>query len=434
MTTPAEAIDLPFEEAIAYFKQKTRIPTERWSDVWKEAHARGFMVAGAASDALLKDFQDAIQKALSKGTSAGEFRKDFDAIVKRHGWKHTGKPGWRASIIYDTNMANAYAAGRYAQMSEPAVLKHFPYWQYRHTACANPRLMHLSWDGMTLRADDPWWDEHYPPNGWRCGCRVASVSREGLARMGKRGPDTAPARQTREWVDPKTGEIHQVPVGVDPGFDWNPGKAWKAGQAAQMPVQASPLRPVGSLPAAAPPVVPREFEGVAQADQALTDAFSAWSAALGADQRQAVALYKGRAGRRVNAGLRANAADAVTGGIVAALQSALQRASLPFGVRVFRGVDAAEAALYRARGAGRKIVVPGFFSTALDAEVAAKLSDGGEVIEVLAPAGLPGVAYVHPTPGFRYRQFELLLNSGMTFRIVRAGKEGIVLEAIHAGD
>lgn len=248
MTTPAQAIDLPFEEAIAYFKQKVRVPTERWADVWKEAHARGFMVAGAASDALLKDFQDAIQKALSKGTSAGEFRKDFDAIVKRHGWKHTGKPGWRASIIYDTNMANAYAAGRYAQMSEPAVLKHFPYWQYRHTACANPRLMHLAWDGMTLRADDPWWDEHYPPNGWRCGCRVASISREGLARMGKRGPDTAPARQTREWIDPKTGEIHNVPVGVDPGFDWNPGKAWKAGQAAAMPVKASPLRPVTREP------------------------------------------------------------------------------------------------------------------------------------------------------------------------------------------
>jgi hypothetical protein len=248
MTTVAEGIDLPFEEAISYFKQKTRIPTERWSDVWKEAHARGFMVAGAASDALLKDFQDAIQKALSKGTSAGEFRKDFDAIVKRHGWKHTGKPGWRASIIYDTNMANAFAAGRYAQMSEPAVLKHFPYWQYRHTACANPRLMHLSWDGMTLRADDPWWDEHYPPNGWRCGCRVASVSREGLARMGKRDPDTAPPRETREWIDPKTGEIHRVPVGIDPGFDWNPGKAWQAGKAAEMPMRASPLRPVTREP------------------------------------------------------------------------------------------------------------------------------------------------------------------------------------------
>lgn len=246
MTSTAEGIGLPFEEAISYFRGKVRMPADHWTGVWKEAHARAFMVAGATSDALLSDFQQAIQKALTQGTTLAEFRKDFDEIVKRHGWSYTEKhPGWRAQVIYETNLSTAFSAGRYVQQTEPATLAAFPYWIYRHSGNRHPRLMHLGWDGLTLRADDPWWDSHYPPNGWHCGCRVSISSEAGLRRMGKDGPDEAPPLGTKEWRNPKTGEVHQVPVGIDPGFDYNPGKAWKAGRAAELPVKSEPLRPVG---------------------------------------------------------------------------------------------------------------------------------------------------------------------------------------------
>jgi hypothetical protein len=246
MPSIAEAVDLPFEEAQEFFRQKIRMPSDNWTDVWKEAHSRAVMVAGAASDSLLRDFQQAIQKALDHGTTLGEFRKDFDSIVKTHGWQHTGAPGWRAQIIYETNLATAYSAGRYVQMTEPDTLRHFPFWEYRHSGSSHPRLMHLGWNGLTLRADDPWWDSHYPPNGWHCGCRVSPVSEGGLRRMGKTGPDPAPPVVTKPWSNPHTGEVHQVPAGIDPGFDYNMGKAWKEGRAAQAPVRAPRLRPVGA--------------------------------------------------------------------------------------------------------------------------------------------------------------------------------------------
>lgn len=237
MTTDAQAIALPFDEAIAFFRQKTNIPTKRWTDVWKEAHSRGFMVAGAASEALLTDFRASIDKALAQGTTLAEFRADFDAIVQRHGWEYHGTPGWRSRVIYETNLSTAYSAGRYAQMTDPDVLAAYPYWQYVHSGSRHPRLMHLGWDGLTLRADDPFWATHYPPNGWHCGCRVRPVSERGLGRLGKSGPDQAPPLRTRTWVDKVTGESHQVPVGIDPGFDYNPGQAWHA------PVKTDPMRP-----------------------------------------------------------------------------------------------------------------------------------------------------------------------------------------------
>ncbi|GGG30915.1 virion morphogenesis protein [Caldovatus sediminis] len=226
-TGTAAGIGLPFREAIAFFLQKTNTPTRRWTDVWRAAHSRSFMVAGAASDALLADFRAEIARALEQGTTLAEFRTRFDEIVARHGWVHAGAPGWRARIIYETNLSTAYSAGRYAQMTEPETLAAYPYWQYVHSRARHPRRQHQAWDGLVLRADDPFWKTHYPPNGWRCGCRVRPLSARGLARQGRSGPDTAPPVVTRPWTNPSTGRVEQVPEGIDPGFDYNPGEAWR---------------------------------------------------------------------------------------------------------------------------------------------------------------------------------------------------------------
>lgn len=253
-TAVASAIDLPFKEAADFFRQKARVPTEHWTDVWRTAHSHSFMVAGAATDALLTDFQTEIQKALDEGATLADFRKSFDAIVEKHGWAYNGAPGWRSQIIYETNLSTAYSAGRYAQLTEPDTRAAFPFWQYEHSGSSHPRLQHLAWNGLTLRCDDSFWETHYPPNGWRCGCRVRPVSQGGLGRMGKSEPDAAPPVQTRPWANPKTGQVHAVPVGIDPGFDYNPGQAWKQGGSA-IPVKAPDLveqRPPGSLNPATP--------------------------------------------------------------------------------------------------------------------------------------------------------------------------------------
>lgn len=251
-TSTAEGIGLPFREAIAFFLQKINEPTQHWTDVWQEAHSRSFMVAGAATDALLNDFRAEIARALEQGTTLADFRRGFDDIVARHGWVHNGTPGWRSRIIYETNLSTAYSAGRYAQMTEPDTLAAFPYWQYVHSGASHPRKQHQAWNGLTLRADDPFWKSHYPPNGWRCGCRVRPLSGRDLSRQGKAAPDTAPPDNPRPWTNPRTGEVQMVPEGIDPGFAYNPGQAWRGG-APELPADARLRVP----PAAWPPAAPR---------------------------------------------------------------------------------------------------------------------------------------------------------------------------------
>ncbi|MCW4589402.1 phage head morphogenesis protein [Gluconacetobacter entanii] len=123
----AMAARLPPSDAIRFLRQKVNVPTERWGELEGEAHARSFAIAGAASDALLADFRKAMEKALIDGTTLEAFQKEFDSIKKRRGWDHTGTPGWRAEIIYSTNVSTAYSAGQYRQMTTPDALEMFPY-------------------------------------------------------------------------------------------------------------------------------------------------------------------------------------------------------------------------------------------------------------------------------------------------------------------
>lgn len=213
---------LPFEEAISFFRQKVPIPSTGWQDLQAQEHDWVFTVAGVTKAEMVADFQAAVDQAIAQGTTIADFQKSFDQIVADNGWTYRGERGWRSETILFTNIRTAYAAGRHTQMSDPDVLKDRPYWEYRHGDSRVPRPLHLSWDGLVLAADDPFWETHYPPCGFGCKCRAFSVSERDLERMGKSGPDEAPNDGTYEWTD-KFGEVHTSPRGVDPGWNYTPG-------------------------------------------------------------------------------------------------------------------------------------------------------------------------------------------------------------------
>lgn len=220
-----------FDQAIAFYRNKIKLPTSGWTDIWQEQHSHAFVVAGAAHDALVEDFYNAIQKAKWEGGGYDEFRTRFDEIVAKHGWAHNGAPSWRSKIIYDTNITQAYNAGREKQMMDLIDVR--PYGVYDHTSIEHPRLEHKAWDGLILPLDHPWWNTHSPQNGWGCKCKKRSITRsqakQTWEKAGKTGPDTAPPIEWEDRVVGKNGSnprTVRVPKGIDPGFAYNPGKAW----------------------------------------------------------------------------------------------------------------------------------------------------------------------------------------------------------------
>lgn len=248
------ADQIPFQEGIDFLQGKVNLPTRKSSDLKHAAQVRGFSVAGVTRDDMLADFRAAIEKARAQGTGFNEFRKDFDEIVNRTGWKFFShgkteeeRRAWRARIIYTTNMRTSYMAGRYAQLTDPDVLRYRPYWRYLHSGARHPRKLHLSWNGMVWRADDPCWDRIYPPNGWGCGCDVEALSERQLKALGKTGPDPSPDLKPYEDTDPRTGQAETRIPGIDRGWEYNVGKEWLEGV---VPTELrKPLPAYGDMPA-----------------------------------------------------------------------------------------------------------------------------------------------------------------------------------------
>lgn len=158
------AKNTPFTEAADHFRSKIRLPVKTYRDLAGECHAKAFMVAGADNDALLADFQAAIQKYMDSGASAAKFREDFDKIVAAHGWQYRGKSGWRSSVIINTNMRTSYMAGRWQKLWDEREAR--PYLLYQQVQRPSRRLEHAQWHNLILPIGHPFWVTHYPPNGW----------------------------------------------------------------------------------------------------------------------------------------------------------------------------------------------------------------------------------------------------------------------------
>lgn len=212
----------PFPEQVAFFRNKlgNLVPTRRWDDLQGEAHDQAFMVAGAAKADLLTDLAAAVDKAIAEGRGIEEFRRDFRSVVRRNGW--TGWTGegsvkgeaWRVGVIYRTNAYTSYAAGRFAQLKDG----NFAFWVYRHGDSQEPRVEHLSWNGLVLEPGHVFWIRHYPPSAWGCSCYVLGASSE---RAAKRLGGILSKKLPADWkaIDPKTGE----PIGIDRGWAYAPG-------------------------------------------------------------------------------------------------------------------------------------------------------------------------------------------------------------------
>ncbi len=218
---------VPFGEQIEFFRHKLNLPTNGWTDIYTQEHDWAFVVAGANRDEIVADFHTAVERAISEGRTLAEFRKDFDAIVAKHRWDYNGGRNWRSRVIYETNLRTSYAAGRYEQLQALKSVR--PFWQYVHSdAVQHPRPLHLSWNNLVLPADDPWWITHFGPNGWGCQCTVRALNQRDLDRMGLK-VGTAPPTKMETLVigqrSPQGPRTVSVPEGIDPGFEYTPGRA-----------------------------------------------------------------------------------------------------------------------------------------------------------------------------------------------------------------
>ena len=90
-------------------------------------------------------------------------------------------------------------------------------------------------DGLVFRHDDPFWDSHYPPNGFNCRCRVRAFTEDDLKERDLKvtsGNEHLRQVDQQVGVDKRTGEVIRRPatefrqgdrvMTPDPGWNYNP--------------------------------------------------------------------------------------------------------------------------------------------------------------------------------------------------------------------
>ena len=283
------------KEALDYSRaKKLRIGFDH-REVWQEEHVANFTLAKVTQADVLSSVEASLRQALERGETLQTWTKNLRPELAKAGWwgrrevidENTGEISstdlsnpWRLRTTYETNMRQARAAGQWQRIQRTKRV--LPYLLYELGPSVHHREQHVAWAGVLLPADHPWWQAHMPMNGWGCKCRVRQVGqteydrlvRDGLSvpvmlRNPKTGALTpqqelrngvptgrlvmkklpvlteAPSNATRPWRNNRTGETLRVPVGIDPGFAYNPGAVFRVDEQARLFTQKLTTLPPG---------------------------------------------------------------------------------------------------------------------------------------------------------------------------------------------
>jgi SPP1 gp7 family putative phage head morphogenesis protein len=143
---------------------------------------------------LLKDSNGGIK-------SFNQFKQDVDKLNLTYNKTYL-------ETEYNFAVASAQMAAKWADLIQDG--EEEVWLQYRTAGDSSVRPEHQALNGITLPANDPFWDAYYPPNDWGCRCTAVEV------RQGKYPPsDSRDAMKAGELATAKPAQKI---------FRFNPGK------------------------------------------------------------------------------------------------------------------------------------------------------------------------------------------------------------------
>jgi SPP1 gp7 family putative phage head morphogenesis protein len=206
---------LPPEAAIRAARRRVAMSRDDWQQLDTEERWAAFTVSRLTKLDLIRGVQETIALALESGQSTAELERTIQAQLGED-----ALPAFTLETIVRNAIQTAHNTGRWQEQTRPEALRMRPYWRYDAIDDSRTRPAHRALDGKVLRADDPFWNEWYPPNGHRCRCRITSLSERDVQRKGVVVEDGAALNGAELRVE-------GVPVRIlpDPGFGNNPAKS-----------------------------------------------------------------------------------------------------------------------------------------------------------------------------------------------------------------
>ena len=180
--TPEEAAsEEGFDPAVRWFAKRLGMTRAQVDQMTLDARRKVFFVTGLADLEAISVVQKSLEKALSEGLTFEEWKEE----VKRE--KFFESPQFttrRLETIFRTNMQNAFATGRYMEMTSPAMLKRRPYWKFSAVRDGRTTSSCAAAHGVILRHDHPWWKTHIPPLHFNCRSTIVPLSERRAKELG----------------------------------------------------------------------------------------------------------------------------------------------------------------------------------------------------------------------------------------------------------
>jgi uncharacterized protein with gpF-like domain len=222
-------------EALEFFKSKGYIISANIADIEPLIHSIAFTASRITKIELLIALKEEITKSIEQGMPYNEFRKNImqrfsemgmwgddvtqDDPVTGESFKVNMNVS-RIKKIFDTNIRVMHAEGQWQRIKDYSDM--FPYLVYDAGNSEVPRKEHLVYDGLTLPIDDPFWQLHTPVKAYGCKCRVYQSDEI------EAGAKTAAPKEKYYTHKNNDGTTQEIPVGVDPSFNYPLGSAGKA--------------------------------------------------------------------------------------------------------------------------------------------------------------------------------------------------------------
>lgn len=190
------------EAVIRSLLSKIPLTREEFNTLETRYKNQAFVISRLSTARAIRRVQENMAEHLKRGGGFGEWRDQMDEMFASLGMEPQNS--YYLENVYRTNVSSAYNAARWEQAQASSGL--IALLEYHAILDARTRPNHRAMDGTKAPPDAQIWIEWYPPNGYRCRCRVVSITKYAAQRYGLKA------------------DIVYPDVKPDPGFEYNPSQ------------------------------------------------------------------------------------------------------------------------------------------------------------------------------------------------------------------
>lgn len=204
-----------YDAAVAEIRRRvplTEDELERLGEAYRE-HA--FTVANVTSADVVTDVWEALQRAVSDGTTLDDFKDEIGDKLER-AWG--GPDPARLETIFRTNVQTAYQRGRYELMKSPALRRVRPYARLDGVGDSRQSEICEAVDGTVLPIEELEERRMIPPLHFNCRTNLVPISADDADEGERETPEDAEPDEGFGSAPPKPGEwepdLNGYPAGI----------------------------------------------------------------------------------------------------------------------------------------------------------------------------------------------------------------------------